>query len=469
MNTFEEVETWLATTTDYERLAKPPTEPGAMSLARMRALCAACGDPQQAFTALHVAGSKGKGTVVAYAAAWASAPGRTVGIYTSPHLISLRERIVINGRAISTQAFVAAAQVVGPACDDVVAATGDPPTFFEVVTALAFVAFRDAGVDVAVIEVGLGGRLDATNVVTPVACAVTTIDLDHTAILGDSKALIAREKAGIFKPGVPVIYERRLDDPEGVTAALDHAACELGCPFIRSTATAATHHDTPPGFSGGARTVTIVVEGREFGPFDLPASDSPRARAVRLTSLAMAVGLCHPLATAGHPIDAVTGIAALARVRLPGRLDAVPRRGKQPAMLIDGAHTPASFELFEAVLRDSPEPRVVVLAAMADKDIERALALLESVTDRLIVTTLNLPRSANPREVATAAKGRQFGHIDVMWDPAEALRFARSVTGGSGTLAVTGSLYLAGVAYEVLLGMGGDDLPVIGPPPPDDA
>ncbi|MHC5021068.1 MAG: bifunctional folylpolyglutamate synthase/dihydrofolate synthase [Planctomycetota bacterium] len=464
MNTFEEVEAWLATTTDYERMAKPPTAPGALSLDRMRRLCAACGDPQDAFTSLHVAGSKGKGTVVAYAAAWASAPGRTIGIYTSPHLVSLRERIVINGRAITTQAFVAAANVVGPACDDVAAETNDPPTFFEIITAIAFVAFRDAGVDVAVIEVGLGGRLDATNVITPAACAVTTIDLDHTAILGETKALIAREKAGIFKSGVPVIYDRALDDLDGVTAALDAVAAELGCPFIRASTLSAAPSQ---GLKGGGREVCVAVEGREFGPLELPATDSPQGRAVRLKSLAMAAGLCHPLEAAGHPIAPEHVRAAVGAVRLPGRNDSHPRRGKQPGLLLDGAHTPASFEVFRAMLAVQPEPRVVVLAAMADKDIAAGLALLEGLTDRLIVTTMNLPRSANPREVATAAKGRAFGHIDVIWDPAEALRFARSVLQGAGTLGVTGSLYLAGVAYEVLLGMGGDDLPVIGPPPPE--
>jgi len=463
MNTFEEVETWLATTTDYERMAKPPTEPGAMSLDRMRKLCAACGDPQDAFTALHVAGSKGKGTVVAYAAAWATAPGRTIGIYTSPHLISLRERIVINGRAISTQAFVAAANIVGPACDDVVAETDDPPTFFEIVTAIAFTAFKLAKVDVAVVEVGLGGRLDATNVLTPAACAVTTIDLDHTAILGDSKARIAAEKAGIFKPGVPVIYQRSMNDDGGVTAALDAMASDRGCPSIRASAFAATQ-----GLMGGGREVTVAVEGREFGPMDLPASDSPQSRAVHLLSLAMAAGLCHPLEAAGLPINADHCAKAVAAVRLPGRLHVVPRRGKQPGLVLDGAHTPASFELFARELERQAEPRIVVLAAMADKDIEAGLALLEGHTDRLIVTTMNLPRSANPREVATVAKGKQFGHIDVIWDPAEALRFAKSVAQGGGTVGVTGSLYLAGVAYEVLLGMGGDDLPVIGPPPMDE-
>ena len=114
-----------------------------------------------------------------------------------------------------------------------------------------------------------------------------------------------------------------------------------------------------------------------------------------------------------------------------------------------------------------PGPRVVVLAAMQDKDIEAALERLSGVTDRLLVPTLALPRSANPREIATTARAYEFTHIDVMWEPTEALRFARSVMKGGGTLAVTGSLYLAGLAYEVLCGMGGDDLPVIGPPPPD--
>jgi dihydrofolate synthase/folylpolyglutamate synthase len=291
---------------------------------------------------------------------------------------------------------------------------------------------------------------------------VTTIDLDHTAILGETKALIAREKAGIFKPGVPVIYDRSLDDPDGVTAALDAVAAELGCPFIRASTRSAT---PAQGSKGGGREVCVAVEGREFGPLELPATESAAGRTVHLQSLAMAAGLCHPLEAAGHPINPESVKRAVAAVRLPGRTDAHPRKGKQPALLLDGAHTPRSFTLFAAQLAVQPEPRVVVLAAMADKDIAAGLALFEGLTDRLIVTTMNLPRSANPREVATAAKGRAFGHIDVIWDPAEALRFARSVLQGAGTLGVTGSLYLAGVAYEVLLGMGGDDLPVIGPPP----
>ena len=450
MRSFEQVEAWLATATDYERMAQPPTQPGAFDLGRMARLCRASGDPQDALATLHVAGTKGKGSVAALAAAWARAPGRRIGLYTSPHLCSLRERIVIDGAPAAAEAWLAAANRVRAAAESL---RGESPTFFEITTAMAFVAFWQAGVDLAVIEVGLGGRLDATNVLRPLACAITRIDRDHTALLGDTVDRIAGEKAGIVKAGIPVVC---LADPPAAHAVIAARAAELHAPLAALGREIGVE---PVGTPDGIQA-TVTTPGGVHAGLRVPVLGRHQ-----LENLALAVALCDVLPAVGLPLDPAAGRRALAAVRLPGRCDLHRRRGRRPNTLVDGAHTPVSVAALAQVLEGLPRPHVVAFAAMADKDIDGCVQALAGVVDRLVATSTGTPRSAPPGEIAAAARAAGIHRADVVQLAPEALRFARHAATSAGTVAVTGSLYLAGTAYQVLFGVDGRNLPILGAPP----
>ncbi len=433
LENYWDVQRWLAERTDYERMARPPTEPGAYDLGRMRRLCAALGDPQDRIPCVHVAGTKGKGSVSAFAAALLSVPGRRVGLYTSPHLVSLRERIVVDGRAISEDDFVAAMARVAPEAERM-AAAGAPPTFFEATTAAAFVHFQRAGVDVAVHEVGLGGRLDATNVVRPAATVIASIGLDHTALLGTTLDAIAREKAGILKPGVPAVT---LAEPPEALGAIAEEARRVGAP-LRVVPLDVTV-EARPRAGGGWR----VAVGTNRGPGD-PLEIAVRGRH-QPWNLALAVGAAQDFAArTSLALDRPAGRSALSRLRLPGRLDLVPGR---PILLLDGAHTPPSVRAFAEELTPLPRPRVVVFAAMGDKDLPGLVRELVPATDRLVATTTGTPRSADPGALAALARGAGIAAVEERAPAPEALDAARELAAPGGTVGVTGSLYLAGAAY----------------------
>ncbi|MCI0340516.1 MAG: bifunctional folylpolyglutamate synthase/dihydrofolate synthase [Planctomycetales bacterium] len=448
----------MAERTDYERMARPPSEPGAYDLGRMRRLCADLGDPQARVPCLHVAGTKGKGSVSAFAAALLSAPGRRVGLYTSPHLVSLRERIVVDGRPISEEDFVSAMGLVAPEAERLAAAgaPGGAPTFFEVTTAAAFVHFERVGVDVAVHEVGLGGRLDATNVVSPDATAIASIGLDHTALLGTTLDSIAREKAGILKPGVPAVT---LAEPPEALAAIADVAGRVGAPLRVVPRDIPVEADLLPG--GGWRVAVGAIGDAEEpgGPLEIRVRGGHQP-----WNLALAVAAVQDLhGRTGLPLDGTAGRAALERLRLPGRLDLVLGR---PRLLLDGAHTPPSVRAFAREIEGLPRPRVVVLAAMRDKDLPGLLRELAGPADRLVATTAGTPRSADPGEVARRAREAGIGAVEEQAPAPEALDAAVRLAGPAGTVGVTGSLYLAGAAYAHLgrrAGYGPGQLPVLGP------
>jgi dihydrofolate synthase/folylpolyglutamate synthase len=205
---FERLMRHLALLTDYEREARVAYDRGAFDLARMERLCERLGRPERAYPVAHVTGTKGKGSTSTMIASGLAAAGLRVGLYTSPHLVRLGERIVVAGREASEADLGAAFEEIEPAIE-AMRAEGERFTFFEVTTALAFARFRAERVDAAVIEVGLGGRLDSTNVVQPVVTAITSVGLDHTDKLGTTLGAIAREKAGIAKAGVPLVCGRR--------------------------------------------------------------------------------------------------------------------------------------------------------------------------------------------------------------------------------------------------------------------
>jgi dihydrofolate synthase/folylpolyglutamate synthase len=391
-------------------------------LENITTIVARLGHPERAFYSVHIAGTNGKGSVTAMVDAALRAAGHRSARYTSPHLVDLAERFVIDGRPVRGEALAAAVDDVRGAVDGLIADGGltAPPTFFEVTTAVAFEIFRRAGVEVAVLEVGLGGRLDATNVVAPpslVATAITSIAFDHQRYLGTTLREIAIEKAGIIKPGVPVVVGPL--DPDAA-AAIDDVAASRGAPVIRASAS-------------DCDSMTVGLAG-----------------AHQRSNAAVALGLLQQLDARGIAVSALAIEAGLARPHWPGRLE-VRRLADGRELLLDAAHNPAGAAALASYLRaEGGEPRPLVFAAMQDKDVAGMFAALLPAVGRLIVTRASNARSAEPELLAQQARASQHAlPIAIAPDLDEALAAAWRA---SPRIVVAGSIFLLG---DVMKRVGG--------------
>jgi len=428
----EEAGAWLEGLINVER--RPDWPYARMGLAPIRALLERLGSPQGGLAFLHVAGSKGKGSTALFAEALLGAVGEEVGTFTSPHLERWTERVRIGGRDVEADALVSAVERIRPHVEAMRRSSPDEaPTFFDATTAAALVCFRDAGVDRAVLEVGLGGRLDSTNVVTPQVACVTSIELEHTDRLGDTLAAIAGEKAGILKPGVPaVVGELPREALEVVVAR----ARELGAPLARAGVD----------FEGRA-----LPGGRVWlrdGPVEVEAAlRSPAPHQAGNAALALA---CVRRAGGVDDRELAAGAeAALAAVSLPGRAELLRR---SPAILVDSAHTRASALALARVLEELGRPPTrFVLSISAGKDIGSILEALLPFARSVTVTRAERARSLAPAEVADAIRLlAPEVPVRVVPNPHLALRAAAEALEDDACLCTAGSVYLAGIARQVL-------------------
>jgi dihydrofolate synthase/folylpolyglutamate synthase len=398
-----------------------------LKLERMRAALALRGDPERRFAAVHVAGTNGKGSTAAMVEAVLRASGHRTGLYTSPHLVDFSERVRAGGRAIPRATVVALVAELRAALD----AAGIALTHFEFVTLLAFEWFARIGVQVAVVEVGLGGRLDATNVLQPIATAITSIAHDHEEWLGDTLPAIAAEKAGIAKPGVPLVVGVVPAEAEGTIRG---RAAEVGAPVVP----AGTLAPAP----GGLRFTSgdgVRWEGLHLGL----RGDFQHGNAAVALALLATIRDRFPC-----PVEAVR--AGLGSVDWPGRL-AVLREA--PLVVADGAHNPAGVA---ALARELPalvgdRPVVLAFAVMADKAWRAMLDGLLPRARAAVVTRVGR-RGLEPAALAAALAGRLPVTIEV--DPRSAIRAGCAAAGPGGALVVTGSLFLVGEAYSELGGPG---------------
>jgi dihydrofolate synthase / folylpolyglutamate synthase len=379
-----------------------------LGLDRIRAVLAALGNPEKAYRIVHVAGTNGKGSTSAMIAAGLRAAGVRTGLFTSPHLVEPTERIQIDGIPVSQTQFSQAFDVVHAAANSL--DLDAHPSYFETVAAMAFWLFRELNVKTAVIEVGLGGRLDATNIVDPALTVITPIDLDHQIFLGDTIESIAAEKAGILKPGVPAVFARQRPDAQAV---LDAKAAELGIPVKRAT-------------DFEVRDLEIDARGSRFSGIECPLAGE-------------------------HQVDnAITAVLALetlgaspkgiAETRWPGRLEHI---SPNPDILLDGAHNPAGVRALICYLeRFYPDrKRWIIFGAMRDKAVAEMGALLFPLADELILTAADSPRSMPPEELAALApRGRVVRNI------VEALKLVAGEAAADDMIVITGSLFLVGEA-----------------------
>jgi dihydrofolate synthase/folylpolyglutamate synthase len=414
-----------------------------LGLENIRRLTAALGDPQSEYPTIIVGGTNGKGSVAAMTAAALAASGRRTALYTSPHLVRLEERFAIDGEPVTAAQLADAADAVRTASEELVnrGALPAPPTFFEATTATAFEIFRRARVDVAVLEVGLGGRFDATNVVTPLAAAITSIDLDHVDLLGSTLGEIAREKAGIIKPDAPVVVGERKPIPRGVIEA---ASAERGARFIGAFDGADVHIN----MQAGRARIDLSTPHDVYKDVLL----SLRGRH-QVDNAVVSVRLLEALGGAGMPVSRDAIVKGLSSAIWPGRLELVDagrigRPGR--AILLDAAHNPAGARALAAYLAEwHPGGVPIVFGAMKDKDASAMIATLRSEAARFVFTRAQTNRAEDPRVLADAAARVAPGvPIDVHDTPRPAIERALDATTSPAVCA--GSIFLVGEVRAIL-------------------
>jgi dihydrofolate synthase/folylpolyglutamate synthase len=428
-------ERYLESLINHERA---PSFAGArFSLAPIAALLARLGNPERGLRVLHIAGSKGKGSTALWSEALLEAAGSRTGTFTSPHLERWTERFRVGGREIEGDRLADAIERIRPAVD-ALRATADPPSFFDATTAAALSIFAEERVDVAILEVGLGGRLDSTNVVTPAVTCITTIELEHTEKLGATLAAIAGEKAGIVKPGVPLVTGALAREAAAVAErrALDASAplARLGIEFESELLAEEV----------GALRVR-VRDGAFACELTLGTSGAHQA-----ANAALALACVRRLRVASDEVLARAAQAAFARIALPGRVEIVSRA---PWIVIDGAHTEESAKALARVLERIPRRSAhLVVSISAGKALAAICAALAPHADRVTVTRAEPIRSLTPGEVAEAFRAVAAPGLDlrIVPNPHLALRAARESAGPGDLLCATGSFYLAGIARSVL-------------------
>ena len=406
-------------------------------LETVQALLAGLGHPERRFPAIHVTGSKGKGSTAVMAQSILSAHGLRTGLFTSPHLSTYRERVRIDGRLIPRSAVVDGVRRVEAASRNAEAAGSidRAPTFFEVTTALALDWFAREEVDAAVVEVGIGGRLDATNVLDARVGVITTIELEHTDLLGPDLASIAREKSGIFHAGMTGVVGEL---PPEARAVVEATATQGGVPLWHAEKEVRVEGRT---LSESGQTFSVRVPGRSF-----PDLFVPMLGRFQPGNAALAVAATVRFAEAtGIALSGEKVAAGLAKVRWPGRLERVAKR---PELFYDVAHTPESALALAQSLAEisplaSPEDSVVLFGCLRGKEVGRILDALSPLARTLVVVPVRSDRGARPAELRLAALGR-FPRIVEAPSAAEGLALARAGTGPDGFTLVVGSDYLVG-------------------------
>lgn len=418
-----------------------PADISLWSLDRMRGLLARLGDPQKQFPSLLIAGTKGKGSTAAICESILRAAGYKTGLYTSPHLHSFRERIRLAGQLIPEETVINLARKLKPYFE-----TTPNLTAFELITAVAFVAFAEAQVETAVLEVGLGGRLDATNAVDPTIAVITSISYDHTQILGDTLTLIAREKAGIIRPGALVISAPQVDE------AMD--MIEEVCQSHQARLVVIDRDWQWKSITGNLEGQSFKVDGHSYW---LPLIGEHQV-VNAVTALAAIKGFVE---RTGLKVEAEAFKTGMANVTWLGRMEILNR---QPYLVADSAMNGDSAEkLGQTLCHYFPDQRkILIFGASGDHPIADMLKVLLPISDRVLLVASRHPRAEAPEKLAAVATAMGY-NPQVMPDVPAALETALAEAGQAGLVCVTGSLFLVADAREAWLRRSGLPLPPIDP------
>lgn len=435
---------YLTTRHNLERLQPDKVDPSMLTLDRMAALLEALGNPHHGLKLIHVAGSKGKGSTCEMTTAALTGCGYTVGLYTSPHLVDLRERFRIGPNRISPSDFCVYLHRVAKAAAGLERRFG-PASFFELTTAMCFCYFADQAIDIGVIEVGLGGRLDSTNVITPEVTAITAIQLEHTQILGDSLAKIAGEKAGIMKPGVVCVTipqeNEVLDVFRARAAAIGCSVRVIGAPELEFS----HRFEATPDLGPHVR-ISLSSPRCQFEHVPVPLKGEHQA-----FNCGLALAIVDALRERGWKAPERQVTQGLARTPNFGRLEQVWER---PRIIVDGAHNPESVSgLVKAIgAHMRYDSMVMIFGCAADKNVPGMLQAVARGADKIIFTRASdSPRAMDPKELHR--RFAEFSHKMVQTAPTvkDAINLAARAVARDDIICVTGSFYVAGEAKKLLV------------------
>ena len=433
---------WLMSRINYERVAVIPYNERQLKLDRMRQLLTRLGSPDAGLRIIHIAGTKGKGSTAALLASMLTTAGLRTGVYSSPHVERIEERWAIDGQPLEAEELASLVAQLRPAVEAMDQETDDdqtigPPTFFDITTAMALLHFANRQCDAVLMEVGLGGRLDSTNVCLPVVSVITSISLDHTKQLGDTLTEIAAEKGGIIKPGVPVVSGVMQAEPQGVLAA---QARDNGCRLIQRGTDFDTEDNAGLSFWREGPAARDTLDNLTLGLLGRHQHDNA----------AVALAVVGELRDQGWPLSTDACRVGLKSARLPARVE---RFAGPPTVIVDAAHNGASAAaLVDAVNEMAIDgPRTLVVAISRDKDLPAITQALAPAFDRVIATQfVDNPRAVEPQQLAQmfaelhqASSTNERDQVAVAADPADAWQMALDHTPDDGLIVVTGSFFIA--------------------------
>ncbi len=381
---------YLFARTDYEKQERLRYNVTTFNLNRMQKLLSSLGNPHKKIHTVHIGGTKGKGSTATMLARMLEANGYRVGLYTSPHVVHLHERITVNTKMISDSEMCGLLNRVYAPVEKM--SKTDPPTFFEIMTALAFMYFLDKAVDIAVIETGLGGRLDSTNVIRPKVIGITSLSIDHQHQLGETIDSIAKEKAGIFKRGVPAITVQQ--EPSAMRVLKSQATAVKAPLSVTGSDIDFSHRFETSRKHGPHTRICLTTPTSKFEHLRVPLHGKHQA-----INCGLALAMLDKLKSVGYKIDNDKAAEGLHKVSLAGRMEMI---WDDPRIMIDAAHNAASIQaLIHAIGQNIPyDSMVVIFGCNADKDVRGMLQKLQYGADKVVFTRSNSPRAMSPEDLA---------------------------------------------------------------------
>ena len=434
--TYQKAIEYLFQRTDYEKEEVLRYNVTTFSLERMERLLSLLGNPHSKFSTVHIAGTKGKGSTATMLAKMLEANDYKVGLYTSPHLLNLHERIAVNSQMINEGEMLDLINRVYAPVEKL--SKTDPPTFFEIMTAMAFMYFVDKAVDIAVIETGLGGRLDSTNVIQPKIVGITSLSIDHMMQLGSTIDKIAMEKAGVIKRGVPVIT---VQQEPAARSVLKAEALSMKSDLIVTGSDIDFSHRFETSREHGPHTrICLTTPTSKFEHLRVPLHGKHQA-----INCGLALAMLDKLRSLGYNIDNEKAAEGLSKVSLPGRMEIICQ---DPRVMIDAAHNAASIRaLIHAIGQNIPyDSMIVIFGCNSDKDIVGMLKELQFGADKVIFTRSNSPKAVSPSDLAdmyTEICGKMCQYTASL---GQALQIANSAVSKEDLICITGSFYLIGQA-----------------------
>jgi len=434
--TYKEAMKYLYEKTDYEKQSHLRYNVTTFNLKRMEKLLYLVGNPHKKFPTVHIAGTKGKGSTATMLAKMLEANGYKVGLYTSPHVVNLHERIVVDSKMISEREMLALLNRIHAPVEKM--AKTDSPTFFEIMTALAFMHFADVKVDIGVVESGLGGRLDSTNVIQPEVVGITSLSIDHQSQLGDTIDKIAKEKAGVFKRGIPIITVKQ--DPAAMRVLKSLANTAKAPLSVTGEDIDFSHRFETSREHGPHTRICLTTQTSKFEHLRVPLHGTHQA-----INCGLALAMLDKLKASGYKIDIEKATEGLNEVSLAGRMEMICH---DPRIMIDAAHNAASIRaLIHAIGQNIPyDSMVIIFGCNKDKDVKGMLNEVQYGADKVIFTRSNSPKAVSPDDLAemyTEICGKMYQTAASL---SMALELANNAVSKEDLICITGSFYLIGQA-----------------------